>query len=386
MFAAGGYSGARKPATLPRFSRYGAALRRRKGLVDGGSVLSEGDALAARVDAWLAPVSEASPCGPDLEHDAEYREFEKALAGKPETQFSELVPPDFRDAQARAEALFARTRDLRVAVGWSRATLRLDGIGALPSGLRLIHGLLQAFPAELNPVADPDDGSLYARANALAELREPSGLLGDLRQTVLLSDRALGVVRMRSIEIANGTLTAREDEASMSRDQLQQFFASAEGAPAVRSSLEDGRTRLLALGSFLKEQLGAMDAPDLAPVVAMLSSALAMMPKDEAAADAGEETGAVDGAAGQSGNAGRRAMPGNVNSRADAVRAIDMICEYLERSEPTNPAPLFLRRAKRLIDRNFLQLMKELAPDALAEVSKIMGVDPESVTTPSDSA
>ena len=335
---------------------------------------------------WLAPVSEAPPCGPDLEHDAEYREFEKALAGKPETQFSELVPPDFRAAQARAESLFERTRDLRVAIGWTRASLRLDGIGALAAGLRLVQGLIETFPAELHPVADPDDGSFYARANALAELREPSGLLGDLRQTVLLSDRVLGVVRMRSIEIALGTLTAREDEPAMSRDQISQFFASAAGAPALRASLQDGKSRVIALGAFLKEQLGAMDAPDLSPLVSMVSSALSMMPKEESETAEDGEAGSEGGLADAAGTAGRKSMLGSVNSRADAVRAIDMICEYLERSEPTNPAPLFLRRAKRLIDRNFLQLMKELAPDALSEVAKIMGVDPESVTTPSDPA
>jgi type VI secretion system protein ImpA len=33
----------------------------------------------------------------------------------------------------------------------------------------------------------------------------------------------------------------------------------------------------------------------------------------------------------------------------------------------------------RLMNNNFLELLKELAPDALAEVAKIMGVSPESV-------
>ena len=37
-----------------------------------------------------------------------------------------------------------------------------------------------------------------------------------------------------------------------------------------------------------------------------------------------------------------------------------MICAYLERSEPTNPAQLLLRRAERLIDKSFLQLVRDL--------------------------
>ena len=64
------------------------------------------------------------------------------------------------------------------------------------------------------------------------------------------------------------------------------------------------------------------------------------------------------------------------------MRAIDLVIAYLERAEPTNPEPLFLRRARQLVSHNFLQLMKVLAPDALAEVARVVGVDPDSVEDP----
>lgn len=68
-----------------------------------------------------------------------------------------------------------------------------------------------------------------------------------------------------------------------------------------------------------------------------------------------------------------------IQSREQALAAIDQVCIYLERAEPTNPAQLLLKRARRLIDKNFMQLMKDLAPEALAEVAKIMGVNPDSL-------
>ena len=71
-----------------------------------------------------------------------------------------------------------------------------------------------------------------------------------------------------------------------------------------------------------------------------------------------------------------------MTTRDEAVKAIDLVIDFLERTEPTNPAPLFLRRARQLIGHNFLQLMKVLAPDAMAEVARIVGVDPESVQDP----
>ena len=86
--------------------------------------------------------------------------------------------------------------------------------------------------------------------------------------------------------------------------------------------------------------------------------------------------------AGGGNGGGRGALAGQVSSRADALRAIDMVCEFLERTEPSNPAPLFLRRARQLVNHNFLQLMKELAPEAMASVARTVGVDPDSVKGP----
>jgi type VI secretion system protein ImpA len=96
-----------------------------------------------------------------------------------------------------------------------------------------------------------------------------------------------------------------------------------------------------------------------------------------AGGDAADDAAGADAPAAAGG--GGQALSGRINSRAEALRAIEMVCDYLERAEPTNPAQLLLRRAGRLLNHNFLQLMKELAPDALSEVARIMGVDPSTI-------
>jgi type VI secretion system protein ImpA len=100
----------------------------------------------------------------------------------------------------------------------------------------------------------------------------------------------------------------------------------------------------------------------------------------EAAAEEGGDGAAAEGGSG-GGGAGR-SLSGAVNSRADAVRAIDMVCQYLERAEPSNPAPLYLRRAQQLINHNFLQLMKELAPNVMSDMAQMFGIDPDTVELP----
>ena len=109
--------------------------------------------------------------------------------------------------------------------------------------------------------------------------------------------------------------------------------------------------------------------------------------------DASDDTPADMSADGDEGDAGgdsdqpaaprRRGGGGggvhSIESRQDAVKALQMICAYLERSEPTNPAQFLLRRAEKLIDKSFLQLVRDFAPDSLSDVARIMGVDPDSV-------
>ncbi|WP_425570337.1 ImpA family type VI secretion system protein, partial [Pigmentiphaga soli] len=106
-----------------------------------------------------------------------------------------------------------------------------------------------------------------------------------------------------------------------------------------------------------------------------------------AAARAGEAAGAADGAAPAAQRtdglpaAGAaplpvRSAPGTIASRQDALRALDLVCEYLERHEPTNPAPLLIRRACSLMDKGFLEIVRELAPDGLRQVEVIVGSPP----------
>jgi type VI secretion system protein ImpA len=332
-----------------------------------------------KIQPWLAPLGDGDePCGKDFEYENEFLELSKAAEGKPETQFGPGEPPLWRDVREKAEELLEKTRDLRVAMLWVRANIHLHGFSAFPVGLALLEGLLTNFWDHLHPV--PDDGDAYARANTLAILPEGNGVLGDLRQSALFSIRSVGELRMRSIEIGLGLLNAPEGEEAMSKDQMSQMLASAiEQLPSLPDQLTATQEGLKSLAALMNDKLGAEGAPDLKPLVLLIKGTVGLLPQaqeEEANEDTGEMADGVDGAPQSKG--GPR-MSGSVQSRADAVRAIDMVCEYLERTEPTNPAPLLLRRARKLINHNFLQLIKELAPEALPEAAKLMGVDPDSV-------
>ncbi len=68
-------------------------------------------------------------------------------------------------------------------------------------------------------------------------------------------------------------------------------------------------------------------------------------------------------------------LSGEIASREDVIRAIDKICEYYARFEPSSPLPLLLRRAKRLANKSFLEIVRDLSPDALKQVLALGGED-----------
>jgi type VI secretion system protein ImpA len=66
-------------------------------------------------------------------------------------------------------------------------------------------------------------------------------------------------------------------------------------------------------------------------------------------------------------------MPGQINTREDVVRALDQIIGYYERHEPSHPLPIVMKRAKRLVTMSFLEIMKDVAPDAMSQAEQLRG-------------
>jgi type VI secretion system protein ImpA len=347
--------------------------------------MSDIEDLQASVAAWLQPLpDEEAPCGPDLEYDNDFLALSQAVAGKPESQFGPAEPPDWRKAEEIATGLMERTRDLRVAIEWGRSVLNLRGFAALRPVMTLINGLVENHWDHVHPMPDPDDGDPYGRVNALTLLRESAGLLGAVRDSRVIEDRAIGLLLMRDVEAALGLAAVSPGHSEMSKDQVARMLSAAlEKTPGLRPCLQEAVDLVRQAISLVNDRLGS-DAPDLRPVYALINGAAGLLPAEAEAFEGGEEgEGAEEG--GGSGGAragGGRGLSGSVTSREEAMRAIDLVIAYLERAEPTNPAPLFLRRARQLVSHNFLQLMKVLAPDALAEVARVVGVDPDSVEDP----
>ena len=320
----------------------------------------------------LAPLSADAPCGPDLEYDPAFQALLEAGAGKPERQYGDKVypaeGPDWPLVHEHASQLAARTRDLRVAAWLTRSGARLQGLSAAVSGLELVRGLVERHWDGVHPPLDASDNNdPTARVTALMALADPLAGLADLRAAGLTAKR--GALTVREIELAFGPADPLPGESVPTQDGVVQAVSASLGeSSGLAARMQAGFEASQALAKCLEVRLEASQSPDLAPLKKVLQRVA------EAGRMAGGAAGEGADAAGEAGGAGEPRRPaGAINSREDANRMLDRVCEWIERNEPSNPAPLLIRRAQRLMSKTFIDIIRDLAPDGLSQVEKLAG-------------
>lgn len=334
------------------------------------------------------PLSPDAPCGDNLEYDADFQALEVASRGRPEQQFGgkdgRVIPaeePAWSDVRSRALALFERTRDLRVAVLLLRALVRTDGIAGLSAGLAVIAALLESMWAHVHPQLDPaDDDDPVMRVNTLAALADPNALLRDLRAAEFLSDPRLGRCTVRQLEVALGLAERAGDEPAVPRAQIEGALRSAAEQGPVENHAMTALGHAQRIGELLVQHVGVSQAPDLKPLVARLRPVAAFVADVVPTAAAPSAPPPADASAPVQETAVSpvsSAPPGAIRNRDDVIEVLGRICEFLERTEPTNPAPLLIRRAQRLMTMSFVDILRDVAPEGVASVSNLAGLPVE---------
>lgn len=342
------------------------------------------------LDNLLQPISDDEPAGPDLEYDPTFLAAFRAAQGSPGRQMGDTVvqgeEPDWRETAELAARLLTRTKDLRVAVLLTRALLRVQGLAGLERGLTLVQGLLEQFWEQSYPQLDPDDDNdPTIRVNILLDLCSPESLLHALRTTPLVRSRVFGPLSYRDIEIAEGRMSAPPDVKPLDSAAIHGAFMDCdlEELQASTTATAGALRRVNSLSEALGERIRLDQMPSfdplsglLAAIVRSLGTYLAeRLPQGAGAAAEGEPSGSE---AAPAERPNRGAAVGEIASRDDVVRTIDRICDYYSRYEPSSPVPLLLLRAQRLATGSFVDIVRDLAPDALGEIEKVCGLNKES--------
>lgn len=336
------------------------------------------------VSALLQSHGDDEPSGENLEYDPEFTEMELAAQPGEETQVGDEIraaeDPNYSEVVEKAMGVLGRSHDLRAAVFLAEAVLMTKGLKEFAEVTTYIRGCLEDYWDTCHPELDEDDDDdPTMRINAVQGLSDSSRMIKALRRTALTDSRAFGRLSLRDMEMADGTIAVPEgtenvpDTASVGAAFQDTDDEALEGfAEAIKTALEDVR----AIDAVFSDKTPGQ-GPELDPVIKTLNTLgkrLADYTGGEAPA---EEASAEGGAAPVAGGGGPAPVsaPGAINSPTDVSNAIDRIISYYERNEPSSPVPLMLQRAKRLVNADFLTIMKDMAPQGVDNVNLIGGIE-----------
>ena len=347
----------------------------------------------ADFDSFVAPIAGDQPCGPDCEYDNDFLALSQAAVGKAEQQFGDTVipagEPDWREVDRLGQALLARTKDLRVVAWVTLANTHLYGILEFAKGLKFALTLCEQYWDSVHPRIEVDgEVDPYLRMNAIAAFSasEYSG-----------ENRLILALRLATIVRTPLTLNFRDLELAFNKSP-DAAYALTHIEPVLVASLASGNKELAAIAeayasyqamrTLVEDRVSAAEAPDmqrLSGVMKPVARGLEYM--RAAAAGAAGGTTSDDAIANSATEATGEALAesssavggtGAIQNRDDVRRALDRVCEYLERHEPSNPASLFARRAQRMLGMPFLELMRELSPDSVPQLETLTGMRSQS--------
>jgi type VI secretion system protein ImpA len=329
-------------------------------------------------ESWLTEIAPDAPCGPDLEYDQDFLALDRAAQGKEEQQYGDKVfpaeEPVWTNVAELASALMERTRDVRVVQHLGRALTHTQGLAGTVAAMRLTHALLDKYWEDVHPrlVIDGEVDPLM-RMNALAALADREKLLRDIRKADFLRTPAVAFT-VRDVESILDQQVGKS-ESGLGPDQLRAAIADAlAGDPSALTETADMVAAIDDIKRTLLTHLEPSIIPDFEALTSLIKP-IATTVEDLRAA-ASSTGGAAAAGAGDAAGGGSIAV-GDLRSREDALRALDRVCDFLNRNEPTNPAPLLIRRAQRIMTMPFMDIIRELAPDATQQVETITGAQRE---------
>jgi type VI secretion system protein ImpA len=317
------------------------------------------------------PLSEADPCGPDLdlEGDAEYLNFFAQSEGVlPSSFFSAEDGKPFDratvDLPRQIEAIkpfWERSRDLRLLMMRARFSILDRNLGGFAVSIAAIAQWLENFWEDVHPRGT--NGDFAARVAALGALDLPT-VVFPLQYTPLCEGRRTGAVTYRAWMIAAGEVKPRAGEQKQPSSALTEAVGQAptEVLAATRRHIRMLKASLGRIRDVFTKHgssAGLENLPALVDRIQAFVDPRAAVGEQKKTAEGKDTAPAGDAPA----------------SLADAQQALAAIAAYYSRSEPSSPALPLVRQAHQLIGKSFFEVMNILVPTQMEKAAFQIGAD-----------
>jgi type VI secretion system protein ImpA len=355
--------------------------------------------------AYASALSDADPCGPDLEDDPDFMNVTARLEVALPAQYFRRDDDgrqiafdrsgiEFPAAFADLGKLLERSRDLRLLVLAGKLAILNRDVPGFATCLTTIATLLAEQWEGVHPRAL--DGDQIMREVALQSLDELPTVVLPLQHAPLFVSRRIGPFAFRSQLVATGETKLVEGEQHPDSGAIQAALADID-LDDLTASLARVRAiaeALAGIRAIWLEKVGAdhsLSFPRLSTlvdqIVAFLDAAMVRrvpghqtMPGAQAAPDEGAPAGSSNVAPGSC---------GNILQVKDTLAAC---LGYFRRMEPSSPAVLLIGQAQQLIGKSLIEVIQIMFPDHLGQAVLEIGDRPrfrlplERLTAPEEQA
>ena len=323
-----------------------------------------------------APISADRPCGSDLEDGTVLGRFNGYRVFGRSMDWEATDPaPEWAEIREQSVATLAESKDLRILAHLAAALLRTDGLVPFCECVVVAADWLEQYWDGVYPGLDEDG---IFRRNALSCLADRIAIVDAVRRTPLVASRQFGTFALRDLEIAQGQIPPAQDAPPPQESEIAAAFDALpfEELVSEQAVIAAALAALKRIDAKTVESVGSEGTPDLQSLATTLGRIDKYL-RERQAVHPGA-TPAAGGAADQDQGAGvavgAGANLGAIRSRQDAIRALDAVARFFSETEPSSPVPMFVERAKRLVAKNFLEVLEDIAPDAVTEARKAGGV------------
>jgi type VI secretion system protein ImpA len=336
----------------------------------------------------LEPISEEAPCGISLEESGDlfllesYQIFgqdsldpaprEASAAPKREARKSDR-PPNWRELEDLATACLAKSKDLRALAHLGACRLRTMDVPAFLETITVASRWLETYWDSVYPRVAEDP---VITSSSLSSFADRAAIIDGLRRAPLVSG-PLGRFSFRDLD-APLPADAEDGEGQKPGPDGSAIRAAFAAMPiddlrALHAAVGAGVETLRAIEQTMTSQAGSDAMPSfdlLAAQLQAMQTALRTRLSEHPDAVAGVDDATGEGVEG----GGAKGPVGAIATRQDAIRALDAVADFFRRSEPSSPIPMIVDRAKRLVSKNFLEVLADLAPGGLAEARSAGGI------------
>jgi type VI secretion system protein ImpA len=352
----------------------------------GAFLLAKG---TMRFDWLLEPISEAEPCGPDLDEigDDDYLNYMLGADNRLPSRFidsSTGLPIDRSALDVKSEVksitgFLEQSRDLRLLTLEARFQVLTGQLIAFSECVQAVDALLAKYWDDVHPKGM--DGDFTLRQNTVGALEDRGAIILPLQYAPFLRDPRAGAISLNDYLIAKGSATAVEGQQTIDANQIADALGSESHRAAIdqmHASLSACRRALVSISDRFDESTDYQFSPGFDLLTSTLGDILKAIESGRpdlnpsgatAVAEVGTADAAPGPAAGEDGATATvvvtrvKAGAVDVPNQAAAAAALLAAEQYFGRYEPSSPALLLIHQARMLVGKPLVTALESLLPD-----------------------